>query len=532
MRIRLYIVGKDVAIMDDNERNYNVNEDIPPEFPEDNGPPVFARDEANTDAPPQFEKKEKSEGIMNSMFGSIKKPKNNASAAKPPITKAPGSNSPKTGLLIGGLVALAVVIGAASLMLFGKTTAESLCKETAEKMRSVESFTSSVNMEMDADVRIEGQDMDFVMDSTYESDVHLDPYISHTEGNYVMTAAGQRETQDVEMYMQKSGKKANLYVLSEGYWLMVENYSISEYDVDLFNSIGKGDLEAKLADDTVTIDGKEAYRLDVVLTGSDLANCFRGETEAVLGMDYSGLNWYSMNADSKLYIYKDSKLPARIDIDASDLGDKFVEAMLDSAFGTDYQYTYNLNKFDVQFTYTDYNDVKPITIPSEVTSGSSTTEDNTDAQPTAEGTYEIKTQNHSAVITPIFEVKNANTYDSYNIYLSDADYNTISYYLHEDTTEDDYVKYFCDDSWREGQSQYTDVVNGEVQSFEVNGMKVNYIINSYTYENMHAKTIYGFTAVDGDILAITLDDSWFNDESDHGINEDMLKKAFENVEVK
>ena len=55
--------------MDDNERNYNVNEDIPPEFPEDNGPPVFARDEANTDAPPQFEKKEKSEGIMNSMFG-------------------------------------------------------------------------------------------------------------------------------------------------------------------------------------------------------------------------------------------------------------------------------------------------------------------------------------------------------------------------------------------------------------------------------------------------------------------------------
>jgi hypothetical protein len=160
---------------------------------------------------------------MNSMFGSIKKPKNNASAAKPPVTKAPGSNSPKTGLLIGGLVALAVVIGAASLMLFGKTTAESLCKETAEKMRSVESFTSSVNMEMDADVRIEGQDMDFVMDSTYESDVHLVPYISHTEGNYVMTAAGQRETQDVEMYMQKSGKKANLYVLSEGYWLMVEN---------------------------------------------------------------------------------------------------------------------------------------------------------------------------------------------------------------------------------------------------------------------------------------------------------------------
>jgi hypothetical protein len=33
---------------------------------------------------------------------------------------------------------------------------------------------------------------------------------------------------------------------------------MSEYDVDLFNSIGKGDLEAKLADDTVTIDGKEA----------------------------------------------------------------------------------------------------------------------------------------------------------------------------------------------------------------------------------------------------------------------------------
>lgn len=518
--------------MSDDNRNYNLNDDIPPEFPDDNGPPKFTKTEPTDSAPPQFAKKEKSDSIINSMFGSSKKEK----GPKVSVPKGSGSKIPKTGLLLGGLIGLAVLIGVLAIMMLGgggSVTAESLCSDTANNMRNIESYTSSVKMEMDAKINAEGQNVDFTMDSSYETDINLGPYKSHTVGNYIMSAAGQRESVDLEMYMEESDGKTTLYALQDGYWLKAGNYSVSEFDVDLFDKIGKGKLDAELAEDTVTIDGKEAYRLDVTLTGSDLANCFAGETEAVLGMDYSNIDWYDINAATKIYIYKDSKLPARIVIDASDIGDVFVSLMLDSAFGSGVSYDYTLNKYDVQFTYTNYNDVKTITIPSNVTGGSSTTEPDTTAQTTAEGTYQITNKNHTVVITPTFEVTNANSYDDYDLYLHDDKSISYAYHIHDNFTEDDYIKYFCDDSWVENSEEYTDVVNGDVQTIEVNGKTIKYIVNSYTFDKeLHSVTYYAFTPVDNDILAVTVDYSWFRDETPPSFSEDDLKTIFENLEVK
>lgn len=516
--------------MSDDNRNYNLNDDIPPEFPADNGPPKFTKTEDTESKPPEFMKKEKSDSIMNSMFGSLKKKKE----PKESVPKGTGGKVPKNGLMLGGLIGLAILIGVAALMLFGgsSVTAKSLCSETAKNMGTVESYTSTVKMDLDSNVTVESQSIDFIMDSTYETDINLGPYKSHTVGNYVMTAGGQKESVDLEMYMEESGNTVTLYSMQNGYWLKDTSYSASVFDVELFDKIGNGNLDAKLAEDTITIDGKEAYRLDVVLNGSDLANCFTGETEPILGMDYSEIDWDSIYADSKIYIYKDSKLPARIDIEAGDIGDVFIRLMLESAFGTEVSYNYSLNNYDVQFTFTDYNDVKDIIIPINVTGSSSTTTSDKTAAAAENGTYQISNENHTVIITPTIEVQTANSSSDDSLYLAGLDWSSYSYHLHKNMTEDHYLETYCDYSWREGDEAYTDVSNGEVQTIEANGMTVKYVLNAYTFDgDLHCKDYIAVTQLGDDVLEVEAQIEWFNDEEEPAFTEDDLKNMFENLEV-
>jgi outer membrane murein-binding lipoprotein Lpp len=259
----------------------------------------------------------------------------------------------------------------------GTLTAESLCKEVSEKMNDIKSYSFDTKTKIDYSVAAEGIDMTMKMDAVMEGETVTESKESHIKFDYNASMLGQEIKAENEAYASIADDGS--YVTysktekdgEEGKWTKNESETPIDLDnirnADIYKQIADGKINAVLTDGNDKVNGKDVYKIETTLPGEIFeevySNMYGGGSET--SDAFSGADFSKVNAKTELYIYKDSRLPARTYMDIREYGETLMEQAMSSG-GSTQNYTMSFEDFSVDMTTDNYNTIDKIVIPDEV----------------------------------------------------------------------------------------------------------------------------------------------------------------------
>ena len=209
-----------------------------------------------------------------------------------------------------------------------------------------------------------------------------EPAVSHLDGTFTGSLYGVSMDTPLECYVRDEDGESVVY-MSPDHRNWVKRRATDPGDVEeesqedtsqeldgklilgLIQKIMSGEIKAELAEETETICGQEAYRIDINVSGAilqqllDIAYSGKNADQRPEGLDLS-----EANVESVLYVYKKDKLPAKITVDCALLGNAVMQSLLEKQ-----DYVGATDKFTVTATFTEYNTIDSIEIPEEVVNG-------------------------------------------------------------------------------------------------------------------------------------------------------------------
>ena len=297
-------------------------------------------------------------------------------------------NSKAIGLRFG--VLLAGILCAASFTACGgeKTgeagDAKSLAAAVAENLDKIESFSGGMTMDFGASASYEESGMeaniDIAMGMDLELSATLDPAATQMKGTLSFSMMGQDMETDVESYtVEEDGERVS-YADSGNGWVRTVQKDAEQEDFlneNIYDSIAGGQAEAVLEEEEAMVNGQAAYVISSELSGSDLedfmSESFSG-TDEMMGED--SVDWGEGAAQIKIFIYKESRLPARVQVDCRDFGRALMEASVGNTPGVNIE----ISAFDMSLFFDEYNSVEAIQVPEEARSGASEENEETDSE--------------------------------------------------------------------------------------------------------------------------------------------------------
>lgn len=139
--------------------------------------------------------------------------------------------------------------------------------------------------------------------------------------------------------------------------------------VGIMKAIADGNISAELQEETVMVNDKEAWQMDLVITGEFLGQLLDkgGFSLGGLTIDTADIDWASIEVPAQIYIYKETELPARITMDCTPIGAQMMESMF-----TDYMSSLSLEgiklkvtSYTLDITLDRYNEIEAFEIPAE-----------------------------------------------------------------------------------------------------------------------------------------------------------------------
>ncbi len=259
----------------------------------------------------------------------------------------------------------------------GTLTAESLCKEVSEKMNDIKSYSFDTKTKIDYSVAAEGIDMTMKMDAVMEGETVTESKESHIKFDYNASMLGQEIKAENEAYASIADDGSYVtYSKTEkdgedGKWTKNESETPIDLDnirnADIYKQIADGKINAVLTDGNDKVNGKDVYKIETTLPGEIFeevySNMYGGGSET--SDAFSGADFSKVNAKTELYIYKDSRLPARTYMDIREYGETLMEQAMSSG-GSTQNYTMSFEDFSVDMTTDNYNTIDKIVIPDEV----------------------------------------------------------------------------------------------------------------------------------------------------------------------
>lgn len=259
----------------------------------------------------------------------------------------------------------------------GILTAESLCKEVSEKMEDIKSYSFDTTTKVDYSVSAEGLNMSMKMDAVMEGETVTESKESHIKFDYSASMLGQEIESENEAYafvaddgsyVTYSKTDANG---EDGKWTKNESETPIDLDsmrnADIYKQIADGKIQAVLTDGNDKVNGKDVYKIETTLPGEMFeevySNMYGGGSET--SDAFSGADFSKVNAKTELYIYKDSRLPAKTYMDIREYGETLMEHAMSSG-GSTQNYTMSFEDFSVDMTTDNYNTIDKIVIPDEV----------------------------------------------------------------------------------------------------------------------------------------------------------------------
>lgn len=248
-------------------------------------------------------------------------------------------------MILGGMtVAVVMSVGCK------KETPDSLLKAAIKKQAEAKSFEGAMDMDMTMGMAQSGVSMELDMNLQMDIQMIQDPAMYHLKGSMGMDFMGLNV--DMEMYGQenKDGDTFTVYSMTDGSWQKYEEEQDEDVAEILANldSISAEGLE--LEKDLVEVNGKKAYKMTGTMKGEELAES--GVLDAA-GEEAQNLDWSNVKAKVSIWIYKESKLPAAMQIQVKD-----------SPQPEDGAVTY-LKNLNLKMEYKGYDKIDEIKIPKE-----------------------------------------------------------------------------------------------------------------------------------------------------------------------
>ena len=280
---------------------------------------------------------------------------------------------------------IAIVVGGLALAGFFKLTPMRLAKRSLKELAKVQSFDSDIKMEYEGtiDLGFLGKDVEFILNSDCDFQG-----VTKTGTGYINGTLGTKLpilgelSIPVEGYQQYMDDGMLTYTrFNRSDWLrskVVPAQTSAEdvqFDLDykivlgIMQKIGSGEIKAELAEETETLHDREVYRMDISITG-DLLNQILMAVSKMQGENSAVPDDFDISdgdAAIVLYIYKESKLPAKIVIDCTALGRAVIRNLLKQNAAGESVST-GTNRFVITADIPDYNTIDEITIPEEVVS--------------------------------------------------------------------------------------------------------------------------------------------------------------------
>lgn len=258
-------------------------------------------------------------------------------------------------MILGGLT-VAVAMGTGCK----KETPDSLLKEAIKKQAEAKSVDGSMDMDMTMGMAQSGVSMELDMNLQMDMKMTQNPDAYHLKGSMGMDFMGLNV--DMEMYGEenKEGDKFTVYSMTNGTWQKYEEEKSEDVAETLANLDSFSAEGLELEKDLVEVNGKKAYKMTGTIEGEELGDS--GILDAA-GEEMQDMDWSNVKAKISIWIYKDSKLPAALQIQVKD------------APQTEDGAAAYLKSLNLKMEYKEYDKIDKIEVPKEALDAEELTDD-------------------------------------------------------------------------------------------------------------------------------------------------------------
>ncbi|MBR5474921.1 MAG: hypothetical protein IKU83_05910 [Lachnospiraceae bacterium] len=385
-------------------------------------------------------------------------------------------------------------------------TAEEIMALSKNAMNDIKSYSGNMQMKIEMAATSQGETRDMSIGMDMDMDVIMETMQAHMTGSMSMMGINM----DMETYMVEEDGKMVTYSGMYDTWTKTETVDPSTMDQlkqwSAENLFMEG-MQYELSEDPVTVNGREAYKITVAVSGEACEHIMdsymgmmgdMGSMMGDMGYDYSALT-----ADMEMLVYTDDYYCAKTTVKMGGFEDMMSALLKDLE---DVQ----LKVGDMTMTtqYTAFNNLTEIVVPEEVKSAvaGEKQEMGTDGilDPVVDGAiaqddqgkymleaYFAQDQIKAAVAMPegftLDEENSDHTVLFFDKMMADPENHEmyVAYTVLEldnDVSADDLGKVH-QNSVREmmADTSYTNVSTSPLQTIESNGQTIYYTVLSYTY---------------------------------------------------
>ena len=183
----------------------------------------------------------------------------------------------------------------------------------------------------------------FSMALLYDADIEDNPPGMHFYGNAAVNILGTASDVPVDAYYFEEGSEHALYTRSEGSWQrqVVEMESVRpSLSSKFFESIADGTVNAGLSDVNVEVNGHDTYRLNVTVSGENIASLLPeimgplqsavendGTLAPLFGSVSESVDLSGVSLPIKIYIDRETLYPVQMRMEMTEFGRQLLDAL-------------------------------------------------------------------------------------------------------------------------------------------------------------------------------------------------------------
>lgn len=242
-----------------------------------------------------------------------------------------------------------------------KATSESLLKSMSANTSKAKS--TSMNMVMDGVIgmSVMGTDLDMTMKMDMDIDMTLNPIAAYAKGKVEVSAMGQNQTIDMQMYESQEGDKMMTYVSQDGITWSKTEVDMPEASADNLGlqKIASFSNAFELEEKTETVNDEECYVLKGKVDGETLQTIMNSMTGTMgsAGELMESIEWDKQEIPLVIKLSKKTEYPVQINIDMA--------GIMESAMGKEAEGA-TCDKFDFIMTFKSFDQTDKIEIPQDV----------------------------------------------------------------------------------------------------------------------------------------------------------------------
>lgn len=253
-----------------------------------------------------------------------------------------------------------------------KAVLENMIKASQENPMT----SADLLLDLQMNMAMEGMSLDLGMKMDGDYMYSADPYTAYAKFVMELNVLGETQKMEMDTYIAEEDGVIYNYTNSEGVWskvdsgLTLEDALSNQYGYAWLEKVS--DVELKL--DKEDVNGKEAYKLNMIMTGNDIINLATTMTESVAEMEEvlgeletMGIDMSAISVDVTYYVDAENYQVSKIEMKMLGLDSLLEDIMALGAAqtGEEMNYTMSISKCDMAFDNISYEPVEIPALPQE-----------------------------------------------------------------------------------------------------------------------------------------------------------------------